>query len=64
MKDNFKQPIGLTSAEVDQKELKEGKVNRAVNDQAKTAWQIIKENTFYVFQLNFSSVVYLTSNCW
>ena len=52
MKDNFKQPIGLTSAEVDQR-TKEGKVNRAVNDQAKTAWQIIKENTFTYFNLIF-----------
>ena len=52
MKDNFKQPIGLTSVEVDQR-TKEGKVNRAVNDQAKTAWQIIKENTFTYFNLIF-----------
>lgn len=52
MKDNFKQPIGLTSAEVDQR-TKEGKVNRAVNDQAKTTWQIIKENTFTYFNLIF-----------
>lgn len=52
MKNNFKQPIGLTSAEVDQR-TKEGKVNRAVNDQAKTTWQIIKENTFTYFNLIF-----------
>ena len=52
MKDNFKQPIGLTSVEVDQR-TKEGKVNRAVNDQAKTAWQIIKDNTFTYFNLIF-----------
>ena len=42
MKENFKQPIGLTQAEVEQR-IKEGKVNRAVNDQAKTTWQIIKK---------------------
>ena len=35
------------------KRTKEGKVNRAVNDQAKTAWQIIKRKHFYVFQLIF-----------
>lgn len=52
MKNNFKQPIGLTSAEIDQR-TKEGKVNRAVNDQAKTTWQIIKENTFTYFNLIF-----------
>lgn len=42
MKDNFKQPIGLTSAEVDQR-TKEGKVNRAVNDQAKTHGKSLKK---------------------
>lgn len=52
MKENFKQPIGLTQAEVEQR-IKEGKVNRAVNDQAKTTWQIIKENTFTYFNLIF-----------
>lgn len=52
MKENFKQPIGLTQVEVEQR-IKEGKVNRAVNDQAKTTWQIIKENTFTYFNLIF-----------
>ena len=52
MKENFKQPIGLTQVEVEQR-IKEGKVNRAVNDQAKTTWQIIKENIFTYFNLIF-----------
>ena len=33
MKEKFKRPIGLTTTEVEQR-IKEGKVNRAVNDQA------------------------------
>ena len=33
MKEKFKQPIGLTQVEVEQR-IKEGKVNRAVNDQS------------------------------
>lgn len=49
---NLKQPLGLTTEEVEQR-IKEGKVNRAVNDQAKTTWQIIKENTFTYFNLIF-----------
>ncbi len=52
MKEKFKRPIGLTTTEVEQR-IKEGKVNRAVNDQAKTTWQIIKENTFTYFNLIF-----------
>ena len=59
MKNNFKQPIGLTSAEVDQR-TKEGKVNRAVNDDMAN----YQREHFYIFQLNFSSTIHLISNCW
>lgn len=43
---------GLTTNEVKEK-VKQGKVNRIVNDQFKSDWQIIKENLFTYFNLIF-----------
>lgn len=44
--------IGLTLQQV-QKQQELGNINKAVDDQAKTDWQIIKENTFTYFNLIF-----------
>lgn len=43
---------GLTNDQVLKQE-EMGHVNKAVDDQAKTDWQIIKENTFTYFNLIF-----------
>lgn len=50
--------IGLTKAEVESR-IKENKINRAVEDQFKSNWQIIAENTFTYFNLIFAILAFL-----
>lgn len=49
---------GLTKAEVASR-IKENKINRAVEDQFKSNWQIIAENTFTYFNLIFAILAFL-----
>ncbi len=53
-----KQITGLTQAEVDQR-IQNGQVNQAIDDQSKTATQIIRENVFTYFNLIFAILAVL-----
>ncbi|MCT7720939.1 MAG: hypothetical protein N5847_07590, partial [Lactobacillus crispatus] len=53
-----KQITGLTQAEVDPR-IQNGQVNQAIDDQSKTATQIIRENVFTYFNLIFAILAVL-----
>lgn len=56
---------GLTQAEVEQR-IKDGQVNKAVDDQSKTTSQIIRENVFTYFNLIFTvlAVLLIVVGAW